>query len=639
MPYRNIDFASGITKEGTEYSDKNRFTDGSRIRFRKNRVEKIGGWRTKGQVQTSGVSINKFFEGDAREIKSFVALSGKKYCGIGTQLKYYIKDGDTFFDVTPVRTTTTGSATFTSTSGTSTVTVNQTSHGVVVNDFVIISSASTLGATNITGTVLNQEYQVTGVPSANTFTISARDTDGNAVVSDGAVTGGGGGSTAITYLINAGLNNFVSDIGWGSGVWNGAFNWGADGNLDPTNQLRVWSSDNFGEDLIACARGLDIYRWDTSSGTGTRMAELSSISGANLVPTKALAITVSEVDRHLIVLGADPLNTDGDARTGTIDPMLVAFSDQENELEFEPKATNTAGSVRLSSGSTIVGSIKNRQETVIFTDTSVFSMQFIGPPLTFSINLINEGSGLIAPKACVNSPSGIFFASRTGFYSYTGAVRKLPCSVQDHVFGDIDPEEAFKCFMGINSEFDEMWFFYPSKTDNTREVSRYAVYNYVDNNWSIGSLVRYAWQASGVDEKPYASFSENTQDGRLYEHEVGFDDDTSVMTNVFVESSDIDIASGNNFTFVRKILPDIEFKTDGTAPTTKMNIVLQTRNQPNETKSTANTVSVSETTGVSHVRARARSVSLKFESDATEKGFAWQLGTTRLDITPSGGRA
>ena len=464
------------------------------------------------------------------------------------------------------------------------------------------------------------------------------------------MSGGGGGSTVVNYKINAGLNTYVKDIGWGSGVWNGAFNWNEDATVDPINQLRVWSSDNFGEDLIVCARGLALYRWDTSGGlaASNRMDELSSLTGTNLVPTKALAVTVSEIDRHVIVLGADPLNSDGTARTGVINPMLIAFSDQKatspDVLDFdENDATKTSGSVQLRSGSTIIGSIKNRQETVIFTDTAVYSMQFIGPPLTFAVNLINEGSGLIGPKACVNGPSAIFFASKTGFFIYTGAVRALPCTVQDHVFSDIDLDQAFKCFMGINSEFDEMWFFYPSKTDATGEVSRYAIYNYVDNNWSIGSLVRYAWEASGVQEKPYATFSTNTQDGRLYEHENGFDDDQTAMSGVFVQSSDIDISSGNNFTFVRKILPDVEFKKDpNQIPSGKVNINLQTKDFPMRDRQTDtdNIVEANESTGLLHVRARARAVALKFESDETMgKGYAWQVGTTRLDITASGGRS
>ena len=648
MAYQNIEFAAGITKEGTDYTDKGRFTDGSLVRFRSNRAEKIGGWKTIGELITSGVSINKYFEGHSRALKNWIALDGSRFTAIGTELKIYVKSGKTFNDVTPIRKTTTGSATFSCTSGSSTITVTDNSHGASLNSFIIISSAATLGGSNVTATVLNQEYQITGVPTANTYTISARNADGTAVVADATVAGGGGGSTVVNYKINAGLDVFVPTIGWGAGVWNGNFSWNGNATLDSTNQLRVWTIDNFGEDLISCARGLGIFRWDTSAGVPTdgsnRMVDLSAVSGANLVPTVALGITVSEVDRHLIVLGCDPLNTGGTARTGTIDPMLIAFSDQENELEFESKLTNTAGSLRLSSGSTIIGSIKNRQETVIFTDTAVYSMQFIGPPLTFAVNLINEGSGLIAPKACVNGPTGIFFASKSGFFTYTGAVRSLPCTVQDFIFSDIDLGQAFKCFMGINSEFDEMWFFYPSLEDGTSEISRYAIFNYVDGSWSIGKLKRYAWQASGVEDKPIATFfSDDIQSGRLYEHENGFDDDNSSMTNVFLQSSSIDISSGNRFSFVKKLIPDVEFiKDTRISSNATMKIEVQTKSFPNTSRVTdsSNIVSVGETTGVLHVRARERAISLKFTSDdsSTNLGYKWQLGTTRLDLVPSGGR-
>ena len=755
MAYQDITFAAGITKEGTEYSDKGRFTDGSLIRFRKNRAEKIGGWKTSGVVQSSGVSQNKFFEGSARELKSWISLSGQKFTAVGTEQKIYVKSGDVFYDVTPINSTAVSTNTFqviarvtngasiieclfvtsggtvsptrplsisagdtihfsaygsqdislanfsvsdmsagftvsfassasneiitvpapatatssvlgkymyisevgyglTTTSGSSTLKITSGSDlALTLNSYMLISGASDLGGgSGITAAMVNQEYKITAIIDARNFEVELRNTDGTAVTAGASVSSAGGANIAINFLLASGLNAYVTDIGFGAGVWNGNFGWGQDATLDAQNQLRVWTSDNFGENLIACPRALGIFRWTTSSGfidsagvrTASRMEALETIDGANLVPTKALAITVSEIDRHLIVLGCDPINDGGTARTGVIDPMLIAFSDQENDLEFEPKLTNTAGSLRLSSGSTIIGSIKNRQETVIFTDTAVYSMQFIGPPLTFAVNLINEGSGLVGPKACVNGPTGIFFASKTGFFTYTGAVRSLPCSVQDYIFDDIDLGQSFKCFMGINSEYDEMWFFYPSREDNTGEISRYSIYNYVDGSWSIGSMARFGWQASGVDDKPIATFfSEDIQSGRLYEHENGYDDDETAMTGVFLQSSDIDISSGNNFTFVRKILPDIEFIQDPLISSTgSMQIELQTVSHPSASKqvSDSNIIEVRDGVSVTNVRARSRAVALKFKSqdDTPVKGFKWQVGTNRLDITPSGGR-
>jgi len=372
-----------------------------------------------------------------------------------------------------------------------------------------------------------------------------------------------------------------------------------------------------------------------------RAEELSQVSGANLVPTVGLQVITSETDRHLIVLGADPIS--GGARTGTLDPMLVAFSDQEDELQFEPTATNSAGSVRLSSGSFIVGGLKSRQEVLIWTDTSLYSMQFIGPPLTFAVNLVNEGAGLIGPKAMANAPTGVFFASKNGFFFYNGAVQRLRCTVQEYVFNDLDLSQAFKCVMGVNSAYNEIWFFYPSIEDDTGEISRYVTYNYLDQAWSIGKLTRYAWVDAGINDLPLAAL---TMDGDycLVEHENGFDADGDPMTGVFIESADIDIADGEQFAFVRKIIPDMAFTVDpAISNTPAMNIVLKRRNYPGEALVTDSTSQITQSTAFKNVRTRARQMALRFESDddassLDQKGYKWRLGATRVDIQASGRR-
>jgi len=403
--------------------------------------------------------------------------------------------------------------------------------------------------------------------------------------------------------------------------------------------LRLWTHDNYGENLIINPRGGSIYRWVENNGLGTRALDLATATGANLVPTAALQVITSETDRHLIVLGADPIS--GGSRTGTLDPMLVAFSDSENELEFEPLATNSAGSVRLSSGSLIVGGLKSQQEVLIWTDTALYSMAFIGPPLTFAINLINEGAGLIGPKAAVASSAGVFFASKAGFYLYSGTVTKLPCSVQEYVFEDIDLSQAFKCHMGLNSEFGEMWFFYPSLTDGTEEISRYVIFNYEENTWSIGSLIRYSWIDSGVEDNPIASGIEAGSYVN-YLQESGYDDNESAMDGVFIESADIAIGDGDQFAFVKKIIPDLAFFTQtGVGTTPAMNLVLKRRDYNNETLTTDSTTQVTQSSKFSNVRSRARQIVLRFESDddATQQlGYKWRLGSTRIDIQPSGRR-
>ena len=630
MPLSKLNFKPGINKEETDYSNEGGWVDGDKIRFRKGRVEKIGGW----EKLSSDTLI-----GSARALHSWISLGGNKYLGIGTTNKYYIEEGGSYNDVTPVRKTSTNSITFAATDGSATITVTDSSHGAVTGDFVTFSSATSLGG-NITATVLNQEYQISLVTGTNTYEIIAKDTSDATVTANSSDSGNGGSGTDGVYLLNSGLDVFVESTGWGVGTW-GAGAWGSATALSDTNQLRLWTHDNYGEDLIINPRAGGIFRWVENNGLSTRAVDLSTTSGANLVPTKALQVITSETDRHLIVLGADPIS--GSSRTGTLDPMLIAFSDQENPLEFEPLSTNTAGSLRLSSGSSIIGGLKARQEILIWTDTSLYSMNFIGPPLTFALNLINEGAGLIGPKAAANSPKGVFYMSKKGFYFYNGSVQKIPCSVQDHVFSDLDESQAFKCFAGLNEEFSEVWFFYPSSTDNETEISRYVIYNYEENSWSIGTLERYSWLAAGVLDKPLAAGEESTTK-RIYEHEKGFNNDESAMDGVFVESSDIDISVGDRFVFLKRILPDILFVNDtGTSQNPAINVVVKRRDFNNQTLSTDSTTQITASSTFGSLRSRARQFVLRFESDddntdSDKKNYKWRLGSTRVDIQPSGRR-
>jgi hypothetical protein len=506
----------------------------------------------------------------------------------------------------------------------------------VNGDFVTLSGAATLGGL-ITADVLNQEYQISLVTGTNTYEFTAKDTSGDTVTANASDSGNGGSGVDGVYQINSGLDVYVPSTGYGVGTW-GAGTYGSSSAITATGQLRLWTHDNFGENLIINPRGGGIYRWVENNGLSVRALELSGVSGANLVPTVGLQVITSETDRHLIVLGADPISSS--ARTGTIDPMLVAFSDTENELEFEPLNTNTAGSVRLSSGSLIIGGLKSRQETLIWTDTSLYSMNFIGPPLTFAINLVNEGAGLIGPKAAANAPNGVYFMSKNSFYFYNGSVQKLPSSVQDYVFNDLDLSQAFKCHTVVNAEFGEVWFFYPSLEDDTDEISRYAIYNYEEQTWSIGSMVRYAWLDAGIEDKPRAAGA-----SYIYLHETGYNDDTSSMDNVFIESGDIDLGDGDSLAFIRKIVPDVQFDTSlGVSNTPAINAVIKRRNYPGETLTTDSTTQITPTTTFGGLRTRARQMALRFESDddnadaANKKDYKWRVGNTRLDIQVSGRR-
>jgi hypothetical protein len=631
MPLQEIDFQPGINKEATDYSAKGGWVDGNLIRFRKGRVEKIGGW-----AQLGG----QYFLGICRALHSWISLGGTKFLGIGTTWKYYAEEGDSYNDITPIRSTTSaGDVTFAATDGSSIITISDTAHGAVTNDFVTFSGAVTLGGV-ITDIVLNQEYQILLVTTADAYQIVAKDTSGDTVVANSSDTGNGGSSTVGTYQINVGLDTYVNSSGWGVGTW-GAGGWGSASTISAVNQLRIWTHDNFGENLIINPRGAGIYEWIENSGVSVRAVSLAGRSGARQVPTVGLQVITSETDRHLVVLGADPVS--GGARTGAIDPMLVAFSSAEDELDFEPTTTNSAGDVRLSSGSFIVGGLKSRQEILVWTDTSLYSMTFIGPPLTFAVNLVNEGAGLLSPNAAANSPSGVFFASKTGFNFYNGSVQRLPCTVQEYVFNDIDLNQAFKSFMSINSRYNEIWFFYPSIEDGTGEISRYVTYNYLEQTWAIGSMTRYGWLDAGIEDLPIAAAQTSGQN-LLYNHETGYDDGLEPMSGVYIESADIDISAGEYDVFMKKIIPDMAFVTEtGVSNNPAMNIVVKRRNFPGQSLITDSTTKVTPTSTFTNLRTRARQVVFRFESDDDndvndQKGYKWRLGSTRVDLQQSGRR-
>ena len=635
MPLTTLNFKPGINKEETDYANENGWVDGNLVRFRKGRPEKIGGWEKQSDTNT--------YLGSGRALHSWISLGGARYLGIGTHLKYYIEEGEAYNDITPIRVTTSaGDVTFSATNGSSTLTVTDASHGASTGDFVTFSGASSLGGL-ITAAVINQEYQILLVTGTNTYTVTAKDTSGSEVTANASDSGNGGSSVVGAYQVNTGLDVYVPSTGWGVGAW-GAGTFGSSSAITATGQLRLWTHDNFGENLIINPRGGGIYRWVENNGLSVRALELQGITGASKVPTVGLQVITSEVDRHLIVLGADPIDSSSGNRTGVIDPMLVAFSDTENELDFNPIATNTAGSVRLSSGSLIVGGLKSRQETLIWTDTSLYSMTFIGPPLTFALNLINEGAGLIGPKAAINSPVGVFFMSKNGFYYYNGAVKKLPCSVQDYVFSDLNLTQAFKCYASVNAEHSEVWFWYPSIEDSTDEISRYVIYNYEEQTWSVGKLVRYSWLDAGIEDKPMAA-GKVSGSGVVYLHESGFNDDDSAMADVFIESADIDLGDGETFMFVKKLIPDIKFSTtSGISNSPAMNIVLKRRDYNGDTLSTDSTNKIYTTTRFANTRTRTRQLVLRFESDddnevvANKKDYKFRVGNTRLDIQPSGRR-
>ena len=499
------------------------------------------------------------------------------------------------------------------TDGALTTTLND-SGGISNSDTTIILTSATGFVANDT-ILIGEELITIGSVSTNTLSSCTRGVQGTtaAAHSDGA-----------TVQLATGNASSANDFnGWGEAATSGV--------ETSLNNLRIWTHDNYGEDLILNARGGEIYRWVENNTTSTRAVELSTQTSAlNQVPTRGLQVLTSETDRHLIVFGVDPIVND--ARTGEIDPMLIAFSDQENPLDFKTLTTNTAGSLRLSSGSKFIGAVKARQEIVVFTDTAIYSMQFIGPPFTFGLNLINENTGLIGPKAAVTAPSGVFFMSYDSFYIYNGTVQQIPCTVRNYVFSDINQEQGFKIHGFTNNKHSEVGWFYPSAS--ATEIDRYVIYNYQEQIWYYGQLNRTAWLDSNIEEYPQATGS-----NFLFQHEFGFNDDGAEMTNVFIESSDFDLGDGDSFSFLKRVIPDIKFLNDDSG--SNVNIVTKTRNFPGDTLSSGQTAIVSPTTKQSHIRARGRQAVVRLASndgDNGNLGVGWRLGATRYDIKADGRR-
>ena len=627
MPLQKFLFNPGIDKEGTAYTAEGGWFDGNLIRFRKGFPEKIGGWAKN--------TLNTYL-GTGRKLHAWVNLQGTKYLGIGTRLKLYIQEGIAFYDITPLRlTTSAGDVTFSASNGSSTITATATNHGEAAGDFVTFSGAATLGGL-VTAAVLNQEYEVATITSANAYTFTAKDTSGDTVTANASDSGNGGSSVVGAYQINVGLDTYVQGSGWGSDTW-GSGTFGSVSALSASSQLRLWSIDNFGEDMLSCVRAGGIFFWDNTDTVSVRAKALEDLTSVNLPPTLGLQVVVSDIDRHAIVLGADPIS--GTSRTGSVDPLLIAWCDQENILEWEPKNTNTAGSLRLSSGSQIIGGLRARQEILIWTDTSLYSLQFIGPPLTFGLNLVNEGVGLIGPNAAINAPPGVFWMDRKGFYVYNGSVQNIPCSVHSYVFDDINEEQNFQFFAFLNRQFNEVGWFYNSSDSDLPD--RYVTFNYIDSVWSIGQLARTAWIDEGIENTPRAAGSASSS-YYIYDQETGNDADGSPMTNVYIESGDFDIGEGEEFQFIRRMIPDVKFTGTGGSGQ-QINTVLKTRNYPGDSLATDSTSAFTATTTKIDMRARARQAVVRFESDddaatGVQLGVGFRVGGTRLDLRPNGRR-
>jgi len=619
MPLTKLAFKPGINREGTNYSNEGGWFDGNYIRFRYGYAERIGGWERVGSDQ---------FQGSVRKLHNFVTLDSLNLLFLGSQKKIYLEDSGTFNDITPIRSSvslpnnpinTSGGA------GSGVVTVTTSSvHGAIVGDFVTLASLTAVDG--LTTAQLNKEHEILTTPTTTTFTVN---TGGSA--SSGSTAGGGASGTA-AFQINVGLNTTILGPGWGAGTW-GRFTWGSGAGSLAGNTLRLWFADDFGEDLICNIGDGRIYYWDATNGTTTRAVELSSLAGGSDVPTVARKVLVSEIDRHVLAFGANPL---GETQQ---DPLLIRFSSQESATDWTPTATNTAGDLRLSQGSEIITALRTSRQTLVWTDTTLHSVQFTGPPFTFGTAMLADNIRIAGPNAAISINDTVFWMGQENFYVYDGRVMPIPCSVRDYVFSDLNRNQSFKIHAGSLSSQTEVWWFYCSESSD--EIDKYVIYNYGEKVWYYGSLARTAWNDRGAGQRSYPQAP--SPDSYLYDHERGLDDGSqspSIAVPAFIESSDFDIGDGDQFMLIRRVIPDLSFNgsTDST-PAVTMSMQSRDFNGKAVTETVSGSVEESSSdiyTNQIFLRARGRSMNFKISN--ADKGVKWRLGAPRLDLRPDGRR-
>ncbi len=619
MPLSKLQIAPGIDKQNTEYGAEGRWVDCDNVRFRYGLPEKIGGW----EKVTSDALV-----GATRAILSYSDLNGVKYIIYGTNKKLYAYSEGSYADITPTRSTGTGNITqFATTNGSSTVTVTDSSHGALIGDFVTIASVS--GAVGgISAANLQGEFEILTVPDDDTYTIEAKAAASSETT---------GATANATYQVNTGAAVSLFGYGWGAGTWSTS-TWntsreGLTGADKPLLESAKWALDNWGEDVLALQFNGGLFYWDTSDGL-TSLAGTTEVSGA---PTKSRFMLVSGDDRHVICFGTE--TTIG--TTSTQDNMFIRWSDQESTSDWTPTATNTAGSFRLTDGNQINTAVRSRGAVMIWTDTALYQMQFIGAPLTFGFKQIGSNCGAVGINAAIDVSGNSYWMSNDSFFVYDGAVKKIPCSVQDYVFDDINENAKQDVFCAANSNYNEVMWFYASA--NSDQIDRMVIYNYAENLWYIGTLARTSWSDYGVYPVPYATQFKSTDTtatistitglkaGRtfVFLHETGTEDDGSAMAN-HIESGDIDIADGDNFMSISRFIPDFKNLT-GTA-----DVTIKTRPYPSGTQTSHGSFDVTTSTTKVNTRIRGRQVAVRISSDAT--GDKWRYGTMRLDIRPDGMR-
>jgi len=642
MALQKLQFRPGLNREGTDYSNEGGWYDADKVRFRSGFPEKIGGWRRYATTQ---------FLGLARALWNWVTTSANNYLGVGTNVKYYVELGGFFFDVTPIVHTSTNVAApvFYTTANSSTITVVDAGYQPSVGDYFIISGANTIANTAITSTILNAEHVVTSLVNATAYRFTVSTTATN--------TANGGGSTVtIQYEYPVGLDVAVVGTGWGAGPWSRG-GWGSAFNGGVQNQLRLWTNDNYGDFLFIAPRGGAVYYWiptgtypsGTAAGNTTRAQSLATQSTAagydgTFVPNTTNQVLASSIQRFIICMGSNPYDPTNSETA--FDPMLVRWSDQENPYEWVPAVTNQSGEFRLSNGSFIMTARSTRQEILVWTDSAIYSMQYLGPPYVWGFQILMDNISIISPNAAITVNNITYWMGVDRFYMYSGRVETLPCSLWQYVYNDINKNQGFQVFAGGNDGYSEIWWFYCSTNSNV--VDKYIIYNYLERTWAYGTMGRTAWLDSPLRQYPMAA----DYNRRILFHEAAVDDiagDTAVPINAYIQSSDFDIGDGHNFGFVWRILPDINFNgsnVDGPAVTMTVKprqnsgapygVADNPRVLSSNNYALSGVYNIQEFTGQVYTRLRGRQLAFRIESN--NLGTQWQLGSPRIDIRNDGRR-
>jgi hypothetical protein len=641
MSFLKLNFRPGVNRDQTSYSGEGGWYECDKVRFFSGYPQKLGGWEK---------ITPYFFFGVCRQLFNWITSYSDNLLALGTNNHVYIETGGQFYNITPLRATASLTNPFTATNGSSTITVSHTAHGAETGDYVTFSGATGLGGAITGGTagVLNQDYEITKI-DANSYTIQARSpTNLNSVTlvtADATDASGspGGGSVTAKYGVASGYASTTFGYGWGTGPWSTS-PWGLGTSAPIALLQRDWWFDNFDNDLVMNIRKGEIYYWERGSLTnpstalGTRAVLLSTLTGASDVPNAAMQTLVSQNDKHVLAFGCQPyagLSTD-------YDPLLIRWANQDEPQNWTPSSTTSAGFIRVSRGSEIVRAYATRQEILVFTNSSLYSLQYLGTTDVFGLQELADNISIIGPRAVASANNVTYWMGQDKFYVYSGQVQTLPCTLRQYVFQDINLNQADQIVSGTNEGFTEIWWFYPSQNSNWND--RYVIFNHLENAWYYGSIVRTAWLDTALRGNPVAcKTGENDSVGYEYEHELGVNDDEAPMES-FIQSADFDLGDGEQFMLTRRLLPDFNF-TESTATSPTVTMTMRPKrfsgsayaNTASDTQSViSSSATIDQYTEQVFIRARGRQMALKVAS--SDLGVQWQLGSLRLDVRPDGKR-